>query len=188
MRTAGFILAGGKSSRMGQDKALLPYRGSTLVQHIAGFVAAVAGSATVVGRPAIYVGLNLPAIPDLYPHTGPLGGIVTALSSTTAIWNLVVACDLPAIDTSFLARLVETAIDGNALCLIPRTGDGQEHPLCAVYRSEALSILREQLLNGKRKLREAIRPLAPHWLELKDEKAVTNVNTRDEWLAYGASR
>src|SRR6476619_4706690 len=103
---ASFVLAGGRSSRMGTNKALLPYRAGTLVERIAAEVQAAAGSVTVVGPPEIYAPLGLTAIPDLRPGLGPLGGIVTALTATAASLSLIVACDLPASpDPSRTARL-----------------------------------------------------------------------------------
>ena len=77
MSRAGFVLAGGASSRMGRDKALLPVQGSTLLEQVAREVLAVTGSVTVIAPPERYIGIGLSVIPDLSPGQGPLGGIHT---------------------------------------------------------------------------------------------------------------
>ena len=73
---------GGRSSRMGRDKALLPFRGGALAQSVARAVSATAGSVTLVGDPERYGGLGYAVIADIYPGEGPLGGILTALGNT----------------------------------------------------------------------------------------------------------
>src|SRR5437763_12141966 len=103
---AGFVLVGGASSRMGRDKARLPFRGRTLVEHIAAAVAEAAGSVTLVGAPERYQSLGLPIIPDTRPGEGPLAGILAALGASQAGWNLIAACDMPVISAPFLKSLL----------------------------------------------------------------------------------
>src|SRR5271165_5087016 len=93
--SAGFILTGGQSSRMGTDKALLPFGDGFLIDHIAAKVTAAAGSVCLVGGHERYLRLGYPAIADLWHDIGPLGGIVTVLQTSSAEWNLIVACDMP---------------------------------------------------------------------------------------------
>ena len=100
--TAGYVLVGGRSSRMGRDKAMLPFHGATLAQWIAKQVAEAAGSAMLVGNAST-------GIADLYPSEGPVGGILTALAHSDADWNLIVACDMPQADAPFLRRLLDAA-------------------------------------------------------------------------------
>src|SRR5579862_7372387 len=92
---AGFVLVGGLSARMDSDKALLGVGGSTLVDQIASRVRAAAGNVTLIGPPENYASSGYNVIADRVTGCGPLGGVFTALSVTTAEWNLIVACDLP---------------------------------------------------------------------------------------------
>src|SRR5579862_3839386 len=108
MVAAGFVLAGGRSRRMGRDKALLPYRGAPLIAHVAGTVEKVlddSGHVAIVGAPDRYRDLGYRVLADLFPGCGPLGGIVTALSLAESDWNLIVACDMPNLDPADLRKL-----------------------------------------------------------------------------------
>src|SRR5277367_1066850 len=110
MVAAGFVLAGGRSRRMGRDKAMLPYRGRPLIAHVAETVEKVlygSGHATIVGQPDRYRDLGYRVLADLYPDCGPLGGIVTALQQSAADWNLVVACDMPNLAEADLRELLD---------------------------------------------------------------------------------
>src|SRR5882672_6033560 len=99
--TAGFVLTGGRSSRMGRDKALLPVAGSgpagglSLVERTAELVRGAAGSVILIGMPERYAHLGLPVVADIVEDCGPMGGLLTALHVTHADSNLIVACDMP---------------------------------------------------------------------------------------------
>src|ERR1700737_2946897 len=97
MRRSGFVLAGGASSRMGRDKALLAYRETTLVEYVARVVREAVGSVTLIGDPDRYRELGHKVYRDKVSGCGPLGGTHTALSVSATDWNLVVACDMPGI-------------------------------------------------------------------------------------------
>src|SRR5258706_11480273 len=125
---AGFVLVGGNSSRMGRDKAALPLGGRTMAEHVAAAVAEAAGSATLIGPPERYGSLGYPVIPDSRPGLGPLGGIHTALAASHALWNLIAACDLPAISGAFLKELIAAAEASGADCLIPAGPSGRPEP------------------------------------------------------------
>src|SRR5262245_61947659 len=92
----GFILAGGKSARMGRDKALLDWHGRTLLDHMSDLVARVTDDVRVVGRDPL---------PDRLQGLGPLSGIATALEASATNANLMVAVDLPFLTEKFLKYL-----------------------------------------------------------------------------------
>jgi len=175
---SGYVLVGGRSTRMGRDKASLPFRGSTLSASIAREVALAAGSATLVGDPA-------KGIPDLYPGEGPLGGILTALAHTTADWNLIVACDMPCAGASLFRRLLEAARQSDADALVPLGPAGFPEPLCAVYHRRARPAIEARFAAGTRKITAALEGLAVVWLETTETACFQNVNTPEEWAAHG---
>lgn len=188
MDRAGYVLVGGKSSRMGSDKALLPAPGGTLAQYVAGIVARAADSAVLVGSPDRYGELGFPVIPDLYPGEGPLGGILTALAHTSADWNLLTACDMPGLTEDFLRRLFDSAAEAEADVLLPVGPSGRLEVLCGIYRQCVLPSLQAAFASGVRKVSLACRApglrLAP--LEVSEVSIFQNVNTPEEWAAHVA--
>ena len=178
------MLAGGKSSRMGRDKALLPFRGGALASHVAARVAAAAGSATLIGDPRKYRHLGYAVLPDRSPGAGPAGGIESALSYTAADWNLVLACDMPAISTEFLRGLLDAAERLNADALVPAGPSGRLEPLSAVYHRRCLATLRRALEAGVRKVTEALEGLDVAPFAVADAGCFENLNTPEEWACY----
>lgn len=184
MKCAGFVLVGGSSSRMGRDKALLPYRRMTLARHVAARVEAAAGSVVLVGPPARYAALGHPVIPDGFPDCGPLAGIQAALAASGADWNLVVACDLPALGADFLADLLEAAASSGASGLLPVSPAGRPEPLCAVYRRDLARPLTLALQRGVRGVSEALAALPVARWPVAEPQWFENLNTPEDWARH----
>ena len=178
------MLAGGKSSRMGRDKALLPFHGGALVSHVAATVAAAAGSVALIGDPQKYGHLGYTVLPDHSPGAGPAGGIETALSQTAADWNLVLACDMPAIPVEFLRGLLDAAELLNADALLPAGPSGRLEPLCAVYHRRCLQTLHCALEAGVRKVTDAMAGLGVARFPVDNAACFENLNTPEEWACY----
>ena len=183
MRAAGFVLAGGRSSRMGSDKALLPYKDRRLLQFVADTVRQAAGSATIVAPPERYAHLGFPVIPDEVPGEGPLGGIITALAVSGAEWNLILACDMPGISAGFLSYLLDAAVRKQADICLPVSASGLAEPLCAVYRSSSLPALRAAFAAGVRKVTGAFGGLHVAALADCEPSRFANMNTPEDWRA-----
>lgn len=171
---------------MGKDKALLPYRGGALAAHVAAVVAAAAGSATLVGDPRKYGHLGYPVLADRTPGAGPAGGLETALSHTTADWNLVLACDMPAVSPQFLRGLLDAAAQCAADALIPAGPSGRPEPLCAVYHRRCAAPLRRALDAGVRQVTAALAGLHVAAWPVMDAAWFENLNTPEEWAAHDA--
>ena len=145
-----FVLAGGKSSRMGTDKALLAWGGGTLLSHMVQMAGRVASTVHIVGQSEKFSSLGT-VVEDLFRDCGPLGGIHAALSTTSSDLNLILAVDLPFLSATFLEFLLAKARETDALVTVPRT-DGRWQPLCAVYRRGFAGLAEQSLSHGKYKI------------------------------------
>jgi len=155
--TAGFVLAGGRSSRMGREKGLLEICGEPMVVRTARLVACVCGSAAIVGPPEHYGHFGYPALADEQPHLGPLGGVATALGHATAQWNLILACDMPYLTADWLRFLLSKARASRARVILPVSASGPE-PLCAAYHRDSAAEIRAQVARGVMKVTQALEP------------------------------
>jgi molybdopterin-guanine dinucleotide biosynthesis protein A len=148
---AAFVLAGGKSSRMGRDKASLSLNGQTLLQRALSTLHEICDDVCILGSRQIYSDQGAPVIEDIIPECGPLGGIHAALTHTRADVNLIIAVDTPFLSASFLRFLVSRAVESNATVTTPEIA-GYTQPLCAVYSREFLPIAEQSLKAGKYKI------------------------------------
>jgi molybdopterin-guanine dinucleotide biosynthesis protein A len=150
----GVILAGGKSSRMGQDKAWLSFFGQPMLCRVAGVVAEVTGELLVSGRDPASFGLHVPWLPDEIQNAGPAGGVLTVLASTGRPC-LMVSCDLPFLDAATLRRLLDVWRGRPAATLMTTfriAESGYIESLVAVYEPQGAPLLRRCLLKGERRL------------------------------------
>ncbi len=138
-QVGAFVLVGGRSSRMGCDKAMMKLEGQTLLERtiqcarmIAAEVAVVASAQASASQFAGYG----PVVEDTYSDCGPLGGIHAALRGSQRELNLVLAVDLPGLTTEFLRFLVNAASHQRTAQAVVPEYDGRWHPLCAIYRRE----------------------------------------------------
>jgi molybdopterin-guanine dinucleotide biosynthesis protein A len=183
MQSAGFVLVGGRSSRMGQDKARLPMGAGLLVEEIAVKVANAASRVTLVGAPERYSDLPFECLPDLRPHLGPLAGIETALAANYGELNLIIGCDMPDLAPEWLDEIVFSAGRTDARCVVTRDAAGKIHPLCAVYRRECLPLVRGALDRGRLKLLDLLKELRA--VEMHTAAIIGNLNTPQQLAAHG---
>jgi molybdenum cofactor guanylyltransferase len=181
-----FILAGGKSSRMGADKAFLELGGRTLLAQALEVAGTVTPLVRLLGDQKKFTAFGA-VIEDIYPGRGPLGGIHAALMSTTTDFNLMMAVDLPFIGTEFLRYLVAQAEGSNAAATVPRAG-GIVQPLCAVYRKEFAGVAGSSLLAGKNKIGTLFNVVNTRVIEEEELTSAgfkieifRNLNTPAEW-------
>jgi molybdopterin-guanine dinucleotide biosynthesis protein A len=140
------VLAGGRSSRLGFDKALLRINGEPLVQWLPSQLAGMFGSvAIVVDRPKRY-DVTFPQLLDTWPDAGPLAGIAAGLQASAAPALFVCGCDMPLLQPALLQRLC-SALEDYDLAIPERAG--RLEPLCAVYAASCLPVI-QQLLRDRR--------------------------------------
>jgi len=183
---AGFILAGGRSSRMGTDKAFLELGGRPLIAGAVKLAHEVAAEVKIVGDPEKFSAYG-PVVADVYRDRGPLGGIHAALKETDAEWNLILGVDLPFLTAAFLEYLLKRAQSADAMVTVPSTG-GYLQPLCAVYRKQFAHVAECALAEGRNKIDQLFRDVSVSFV-LEDEMVANgfttsifrNLNTPEEW-------
>ncbi len=184
MRSAGFVLTGGKSSRMGRNKALLPLDGVALAARVAREVEAAAGTVTLLGEPDAYAHLGWPVWRDLIPDRGPMGGLLTALSATEADWNLLAACDMPAIGRDDFEALLDEASACDGDCVVPRSAARGVHPLCAVYHRRTLPAVRRAVEENRLKMKDLLLSIRTVFTDRLPAARLMNLNTPEDWLDW----
>ncbi len=182
---AAFMLAGGKSTRMGTDKAFVEFEGRTLLARALDLARSVTTDVRIVGERGKFAAFA-PVIEDLYPGCGPLAGIHAALRASSCDLNLILAVDMLFLTTDLLLYLVTRARNSSATVTIPRSGRGLQ-PLCAIYR-RAFAGAAENALNEHRYKIDALFAGESTQVIREDElkakgfsaEMFCNVNTPDE--------
>ncbi|MGB5846803.1 MAG: molybdenum cofactor guanylyltransferase, partial [Anaerolineales bacterium] len=184
------IQAGGESRRMGQDKALLPFLGTTLVERVISRVAPLGDELLITtNNPQEYLDFKFPLFRDLLPRKGALGGLFTALSVARFPIVIVVACDMPFVNADILAQAIEKLQANDVDVVIPQTEKGYE-PFHAVYRRETcLSAVQSALQSGEKRLiswfpKVKVTPITESELDQYDPQRIAfrNLNTREDFL------
>ena len=183
-----FVLAGGRSSRMGSDKALLPIGGMNLLQIAVAKAREVSPRTAIVGSRERYAQYG-EVIDDIIPGCGPLSGIHAALSTTRSELNLILSVDMPLISPDFLRWLTQTAASGDELAIVPEA-HGRTQPLCSVFRRAAVAQAENALRTGEYKVDRLFSILPTRLVAEIDWRAAgflpgifRNVNTPEEYEA-----
>jgi molybdopterin-guanine dinucleotide biosynthesis protein A len=147
----GFILAGGKSTRMGTDKAFIEFEGRTLLARAFDLARSVTPNVSIVGAGEKFAPFA-PVVEDIFPDRGPLGGIHAALRASQTELNFMLAVDMPFLSVTFLQYLGgEARTAAGATVIVPRS-DGRRQPLCAVYRPRFADVAEQALLAGRNRI------------------------------------
>lgn len=154
------MLAGGLSSRLGTNKALVRLGRQTLIGRAVVFLESIASRVSVVGLSKSEHRLDVPTIADQVPNCGPIGGIASALEEARAEWTLILACDMPYLTPEFLRFLRDRApLAGPEIqAVVPETQLGLE-PLCAIYRKSTGPVFKAALTAKKLKLTSLVATL-----------------------------
>ncbi len=189
-----FILIGGRSSRLGTDKAFIELGGMTLAARAIGIVrdglateriTMVAGNSIQFATRAIAAGV--PFIFDLHTDRGPLGGIHAALANAQTPWILILACDYPFVSTELIGLLAENISDAFGV-IVPEQADGRLQPLCAFYNVEIARPIVEEILERPRvspPMHDVVSQMNPRIVKFDEyshlsgaDEFFINVNTR----------
>jgi molybdopterin-guanine dinucleotide biosynthesis protein A len=182
---AAFVLAGGKSTRMGSDKAFVILDGSTLLSRALDLARTVTDNVHIVGSAEKFAAFA-PVVEDVFRDCGPLGGIHAALRSSPAELNLMLALDLPFVPSTLLKHLIARARSSAAIATVPRAGGGWQ-PLCAIYRREFADAAEKALHAGRYKIDALFNDFKVQAIEEEDlvhagfaPAIFRNLNTKDD--------
>lgn len=183
----GLILAGGKSRRMGQDKAALAYHGIDQVAYLHGLLQPFCQKLFVSCRKDQAGEEHLQGyalLPDIHDDLGPMGGILSAFAKAPEAPWLVVACDLPFLDGAVLAQLVAGRDAGaHATCFI-NPERGWPEPLCTLWEPAAVERLEHFRGLGKYCPRKVLMNCTIHTLEPAMPQALENANTPEDFERF----
>ena len=192
-----FVLTGGKSERMGQDKATMRLAsGRTLLENALAVAGTVAGQVGIVGPRHKYDSYTWAGelVEDVFVNHGPLGGIHAALATTTTEWNIVLAVDLPRITAALLEWTLKLARDAGSEVTVASVGGGLQ-PLCGVYRKSFRERAEKALTDGHNKVdacfdRGSLRILTEQEVRAAgfSPEMFVNVNTPEEFRKIAAGK
>lgn len=177
MNISSYILCGGKSSRMGTDKALQLLKGQTFLSYITKAITPITSSIQLVTSNPKHNNLGFKCITDIELEKGPVSAITSALSETNTPVNLILSCDIPLINQNLLNWLVEnhvSSFDATIIC-----HNKKQMPLVAVYHKRCLPTFKTHLQKNQLKLMTVLNDLNVNYLEVPKvwEAQLANINT-----------
>ncbi len=179
----GIVLAGGKSSRMGQEKGLLFFRGKPLIRYSLNLLKPFCNEIIISANAPAYPSFGYPVFSDEIAGIGPMGGLYTALRMSSHKGNIVVPCDTPFLNDAFLKFLL-SALQGQS-AVIPVHPDGKVEPLCGYYSKENVPLIEKAIKKGNYTLTDYLKNNGAFFLSMEgipfyQPRLFANMNTPDD--------
>ncbi len=180
----GYIIAGGKSSRMGSDKGLILLHNKPIILHVIENLKQSVNELVIISNISEYQEFGFPVIPDLIKEKGPAGGIHSALSQSTVNRNFIVSCDMPFINPHAINFMIENSVHDQITLPIRKN---KIEPLFGVYTTDCLPKWGELIQQGNIKLQQMIRNFKLNIIEVEkiiefDKNTFLNINTPSELI------
>lgn len=186
MHATGIILAGGKSSRMGEDKGLVLLNGKPMIQYVIEALKEVVSEISIISNNESYHKFGVPVYSDIIKEKGPVGGIYTGLYHSTTELNFCISCDVPMISSDFIFWLLNRS--GNAFVTLPMYKD-KVHQMIGVYSKQVLSNFQESVEKEHLKLSQVNNDMGCEIIDIEkeyanfDELIFSNINTKNELIS-----
>ncbi len=183
MKIGCVIMAGGKSSRMGTDKALLEINGKKFIEQLVEEFDGFEEKLIARGNNSRIDNASWKLVKDIYQERGPIGGLHAALTECESDALFCISCDMPLMKRTLAAYLC-SSLTKEYDAVIAKTEDGRIHPMCAVYRKKIATILEEQILSGNNRIMSAFERLQVKYVSIdleKDAQQLLNVNTPQDY-------
>jgi molybdopterin-guanine dinucleotide biosynthesis protein A len=181
--TNGYILAGGKSSRMGTDKGLLLFEGKPMIQYVIEQMQPIFDKLVIVSNNPEYEKFGLEVIPDLIKDIGPAGGIYTALHHSEAKMNFMVSCDMPFVTQEAIAFIVKNAVENQIVLL---ENQGKLEPLFGLYAKDCEAVWLQLIQQKTIKLQDMVSYFKLKIIPIENNEIFTasffkNINTKEDF-------
>ena len=186
MHATGIILAGGKSSRMGEDKGLVLLNGKPMIQYVIEALKEVVSNIIIISNNASYNKFGIPVYSDIIKDKGPVGGIYTGLYHSKTELNFCISCDVPMISYDFIFWLLNRS--GNASITLQMCKK-KVHQMIGVYSKQVLSNFKESTEKEYLKLSQVNKDMACEIIDIEKEYAnfdkliFSNINTKNELIS-----
>ncbi|MBL0340358.1 MAG: molybdenum cofactor guanylyltransferase [Bacteroidetes bacterium] len=174
-----FILAGGKSSRMGKDKGLILIEGKEMIVLMIELLKPHFKEVRIITNNPEYAKFNLTIHTDIFLDQGPLAGIYAGLTFSETPWNFFIACDMPFMNIEIIQKL---AVDAESFDIVVPFHNNHSEPLCAFYNTTCLTVIEHQLHKGENKIQNIFKLVKTKEVEFGEVDSSTrnpflNINT-----------
>jgi molybdopterin-guanine dinucleotide biosynthesis protein A len=178
----GIILAGGKSKRMGTDKAFLSLGGKPLIAHVIEALETVCGTVILISADEKLDQLGKPRYIDMWENIGPLAGLYTGLHFSKNDYNFVLGCDSPLVNKSLLEMLLQEAQP--EYDVVQLATSKSKMPLIALYRKTCMNSIKALIDSGERRMQESVATLKCKTVKLDPsmEQYALNVNSPEDFV------
>lgn len=178
------VLAGGKSNRMGQDKALLKIEGQRFLDRICEELGGFSQVLISVAGKGLYEDTGFQVVYDEHQNIGPIEGICQVLAHADEEYIFICAADMPFIKKELVSYMTEfISSDYDCYCMMD---EDHIHPLCAIYSKKMLSVIRQQIEKGQYRLMDLLNAVRTKYIRLEtscfDKRVIKNINTRQEYI------
>lgn len=181
---AGYLLTGGKNSRMdGKKKLFLSYQGTPFYTYILHALRVFPKTYLSIEEEAPYQHLGLPLVRDIYPGLGPVGGIYTGLTSCQEEALFVTSCDMPLIDSDSVMEVVREWQRHPQEITIAEA-NGRIHPLFGIYPKSVLPVLTQMILEENYRVMNLLQLTTVHIVKLSSPDRFRNINTVKEYAEF----
>ena len=181
---SAYVLCGGKSVRMQEEKGLVLYKGKPFIRWIIEAIMPITSTIILVTSNGDYSLVGLPMIEDIQSDKGPVGGIYSALKHSKTERNLVLSCDVPKINTALLSKLIEESSFNDSPVTFLSDGKN-DYPLIGVYKKTALKTFTDAISGDKLKLCPLVNMISHQKIIINSEEKshVQNINSKAELLS-----
>lgn len=179
MKLTAIILAGGKSSRMGEDKGLMNLNDKPMIQYVIDAAKPLVDDIMIISNQKAYKNFGYLVYEDIIKNQGPLAGIMTGLHYSKTQKNLVLSCDVPFVSEEMIKELINHCQDAD---VVISKKNNQTHQLIGIYDKSCFPLFKNELENDQRKIKLALKKLNCKIINLDhfDDQIFTNINSKDD--------